>query len=91
MKNNQVKKISYTTWIKGFITFKITKEGRAYKLLPRWLLVLLLSLNSALRFIGLESNFYVFLEFLIYFIFSSFVWYFLSRLLNLKSVRPNET
>jgi len=71
---------NFGEWLKSFITFKITSNGKGIKLLPKWLLLGLLALSYAVKYIGQESEFWVFMEFVIVFLFGGLIWYGFDRL-----------
>jgi len=82
IETNQPKNVTFGKWLKGFITFKISNNSRELKLFPRWIVLGVIALSYAGKFIGQEDNFYVFLEFVIVFLFGGVIWYGLNRLMG---------
>lgn len=79
-ENIKIKIISFQKWLKGFVVIKISNNKKELKLFPRWLLLTIISLCYAYQFVGLESLFFVFTEFLMIFFGIGLLWYCLKYL-----------
>lgn len=67
------KNISFTQWLKGFITIKMTRTStRELKLIPKWLLLGIIGASYASQYIGTESGLLVFMEFAVIFLLAVF-------------------
>ena len=82
-ETTKLRNASFGEWLKGFITFKISNNSkREIKLFPRWLMIGVLALNNAFKGIGIQSNYWIFMDFVIGFLFCSFIWYGIIRLIG---------
>lgn len=75
--------ISFGRWLRGFLTIKVSSSSKhELKLVPRWVILGILAGGYAVKYIGTESVYLVFMEFVVIFLLGGIIWYIFNRLMG---------